>query len=175
MNRVNVATRRVDASLSIVGLMLLTCCTGLAGAAERAHTHGGSSTATVGQTPFGIAGSARNVSRTVVVDMSDDMRFTPAAIEVTAGETIRFRTNNRGRLVHEMVIGRMSDLREHASAMRKSPTMQHHEANAAHVQPGGSRNVVWKFNRPGEFSYACLIDGHFEAGMVGTIIVKPQQ
>ena len=29
--------------------------------------------------------------------------------------------------------------------------------------------MVWRFNRAGTFKFACLIAGHFEAGMVGTI------
>jgi len=32
--------------------------------------------------------------------------------------------------------------------------------------------MVWQFNRPGEFRFACLVPGHYEAGMTGTIIVR---
>ncbi len=42
-----------------------------------------------------------------------------------------------------------------------------------HVKPGARQEVVWNFNRPGEFHYACLIAGHYQAGMVGTISVVP--
>ena len=35
--------------------------------------------------------------------------------------------------------------------------------------------MVWNFNRPGEFQFACLVAGHFEAGMKGTISVKPKE
>jgi uncharacterized cupredoxin-like copper-binding protein len=31
---------------------------------------------------------------------------------------------------------------------------------------------VWTFNRAGEFDFACLVGGHYEAGMKGRIIVK---
>jgi uncharacterized cupredoxin-like copper-binding protein len=31
----------------------------------------------------------------------------------------------------------------------------------------------WQFTRAGEFFYACLIPGHFEAGMVGKVTVTP--
>jgi len=37
--------------------------------------------------------------------MTDEMRFEPAAIDVTAGETIRFVHRNVGKVMHEMVIG----------------------------------------------------------------------
>ena len=52
--------------------------------------------------------------------------------------------------------------------------MDHHgEAGMVHVAPGKSGSLVWQFTRPGEFHYACLVPGHFEAGMVGTIKVGP--
>jgi uncharacterized cupredoxin-like copper-binding protein len=39
------------------------------------------------------------------------------------------------------------------------------------VDAGQSGEIVWTFNRVGEFEFACLIAGHFQAGMVGTITV----
>ena len=32
--------------------------------------------------------------------------------------------------------------------------------------------LIWIFDRAGEFSFACRIPGHYEAGMVGRIIVR---
>jgi uncharacterized cupredoxin-like copper-binding protein len=49
--------------------------------------------------------------------------------------------------------------------------MEHDEPHMAHVKPGKSESLVWTFNKPGEFDFACLIAGHFEAGMVGKIKV----
>jgi uncharacterized cupredoxin-like copper-binding protein len=31
--------------------------------------------------------------------------------------------------------------------------------------------MIWHFNRAGDFQFACLIPGHFQAGMIGTIKV----
>lgn len=42
----------------------------------------------------------------------------------------------------------------------------------AHVPPGQRGDLVWHFNRAGDFEFACLIPGHFEAGMRGTLRVK---
>jgi uncharacterized cupredoxin-like copper-binding protein len=42
----------------------------------------------------------------------------------------------------------------------------------SHVPPAEAGEVVWRFNRAGTFKFACLIAGHFEAGMVGTINVR---
>ncbi len=124
------------------------------------------------QKPFGIAGDPRQVSRTIVMDMTDEMRFFPAMLNLRVGDTIRFKLKNGGKTMHEMVIGTLPDLEEHAALMRKFPDMEHDEPYMAHVKPGTTQDLVWRFNRPGEFHYACLIAGHFEAGMVGKVIVR---
>lgn len=123
------------------------------------------------QKPFGIAGDGARVSRTIDIAMTDDMRFSPAAIHAVVGETIRFRLTNEGRALHEMVIGTLTDLHAHAATMQKGPGMQHDAPYMAHVKPGASAEIVWTFNRPGEFTYACLVPGHFEAGMSGKVVV----
>lgn len=127
---------------------------------------------TAEQKPWGIAGDARG-ARTIEIRMGDDMRFRPERIAVRQGETIRFVVRNRGKVLHEMVIGTPGELREHAALMKKFPKMEHDEPYMTHVKPGRKGNVVWNFNRPGTFQFACLIPGHFDAGMTGTIVVAP--
>jgi uncharacterized cupredoxin-like copper-binding protein len=150
--------------------------TALAGATAAAHEsapHGGSRKAAVPeQKPWGIAGDARAAGRTVVVRMTDAMRFTPDFIEVRLGQTLRLDLRNDGRMLHEMVIGTAQELREHAELMKKFPNMEHDEPWMAHVAPGQRGRIVWTFNRPGEFEFACLIAGHYEAGMRGRILVR---
>lgn len=124
------------------------------------------------QHAFGIAGRADRVARTVVIDMSDDMRYSLARLHVRRGETVRLVVNNRGSLLHELVLGTDAELRKHAELMKKFPNMEHDEPYMVHVPPGGSAEMVWRFNRAGEFRYGCLIAGHFEAGMTGTVTVR---
>ena len=125
------------------------------------------------QKDWGIAGERRQARRTIEVGMGDDMRFSPARIEVREGETLRFVIRNRGKLMHEFVIGTKRELDEHAALMAKFPDMEHDEPYMAHVAPGRTGEIVWTFNRAGEFHFACLIAGHYQAGMVGTIVVTP--
>ena len=124
------------------------------------------------QTAWGIAGDAKAAKRTIEVGMSDDMRFTPARIDVRVGETVRFRIRNQGKLMHEFVIGTKAELDKHAELMIKFPTMEHDEPYMAHVAPGKTGEIVWTFNRAGSFDFACLIAGHYQAGMVGKITVE---
>ena len=121
---------------------------------------------------FGKAADPRRAKRTVSVEMNDQMRFVPGEITVQRGEVVRFRPVNKGQVMHEMVIGTMKDLKEHAELMRKHPGMEHDEPHMAHVAPGKTGEIGWQFTRAGEFYYGCLIPGHFEAGMIGKVIVK---
>ena len=123
------------------------------------------------QKPWGIAGDARAATRTLTVGMADNMRFSPGKIEVKLGETIRFTIKNSGQVMHEFVIGTKKELDEHAALMVKFPKMEHDEPYMAHVAPGKTGEIVWHFNRAGTFDFACLIAGHYQAGMTGTIIV----
>ncbi len=123
------------------------------------------------QKEWGIAGDAKAVNRTITLSMTDNMRFTPDKIDVKQGETIKFVIKNSGKVMHEMVLGTKKDLDEHAALMMKFPGMEHEEPYMAHVGPGKTGEIVWTFNKPGTFDYACLIAGHYQAGMVGKVTV----
>lgn len=124
------------------------------------------------QKPWGIAGDDKPGLRTIEIRMIDNMRFIPDRIQLRQGETIRFVVRNHGRLLHEMVIGAKAHLEEHAALMMKFPDMEHDEPDMTHVKPGKNGRIVWNFNRPGEFEFACLVAGHYQAGMVGSISVR---
>ena len=122
--------------------------------------------------PFGKASDPRKAKRTIAVDMADTMRFSPSEITVKRGETVRFVAKNSGQQMHEMVLGTMKELKEHAEQMRKHPEMEHDEPHMLHVAPGKTGEMGWQFTKAGEFYYGCLVPGHFEAGMMGKVIVK---
>jgi len=157
--------------------LLTTFALTLAAAGVQAHgDHAASAPAVVKkeQKPWGIAGDRRTARHTVEIRMSDDMRFTPSRIEVRLGETLRLVMRNSGAVLHELVIGTQQELEEHAALMQKFPGMEHDEPYMAHVKPGQTGEIVWTFNRSGEFDFACLIAGHFQAGMRGKFIVSPR-
>lgn len=123
------------------------------------------------QKAWGIAGHAKAVKRTIELTMSDDMRFTPDRIAVRQGETIKLVVKNGGKMLHELVIGTKEELDAHAALMAKFPNMEHDEPYMAHVASGKTGQLIWHFNRAGDFDFACLIPGHYQAGMVGKIKV----
>ncbi len=126
----------------------------------------------VESTSFGRQGDPSKVTRTIRVDMADSMRFTPADLTIKRGETVKLIATNKGQVLHEMVLGTPEELKKHADLMKRFPEMEHEEAHMTHVKPGKSGEIVWQFDKPGEFQFACLLPGHFEAGMVGKVVVK---
>ena len=123
------------------------------------------------QKAWGIAGNAKAAKRSVEFRMSDTMRFTPDRLDVKRGETLKLVIRNEGQMLHEFVLGTKAELDEHAALMVKFPDMEHDEPYMAHVPPGKTGQIVWTFNRAGDFDFACLIAGHYQAGMVGKIKV----
>jgi uncharacterized cupredoxin-like copper-binding protein len=156
---------------ALLGAGMLTLARGATAHGEKPHA-GKPASARKEQKDWGIAGDAKAARRSIQVGMGDDMKFSPALIEVELNETIRFVVRNRGKLLHEFVIGTRKELEDHAALMLKFPNMEHDEPYMAHVAPGQRGQIVWQFNRPGEFEFACLVAGHFQAGMKGRLIVR---
>ena len=145
-----------------------------------AHAHGEKTHAAVAaavaeQTAWGIAGKPERITRTITLDMTDAMRFTPDTLTVQEGDTVRFIAQNADRMLHEMVIGTPGALAKHAAMMARFPNIEHNEPYMVHVDPGKNGEIVWHFNRAGSFEFACLLAGHYQAGMRGTITVTPKQ
>lgn len=124
------------------------------------------------ETAFGMPGEAAHVSRTIEVQAADNMRYTPASITARRGETVKFVLKNTGHLPHEFVLGDPKSLTEHAALMRRYPNMEHDDPNMAKVVPGGTATLIWTFTQPGTVEFACLMPGHYEAGMKGAIEVS---
>jgi uncharacterized cupredoxin-like copper-binding protein len=123
------------------------------------------------QTAWGVAADVHAKARTIRVVMSDAMRFTPDRFTVQQGETIRLVVQNAGQMQHELVLGTRETLDAHAAMMVQFPDMAHDEPYMAHVPAGQTRTLFWTFNQAGAFEFACLIAGHYQAGMTGSIVV----
>jgi uncharacterized cupredoxin-like copper-binding protein len=127
--------------------------------------------APVEEKAFGREGDPKQATRTIRIEGRDTMRYTPSAITVKQGETVRFVVKNAGKLMHESVLGTKAELNEHYELMKKFPDMEHDEPHMVHLKPGETGEMFWQFTKAGEFYFACLVPGHYEAGMFGTIKV----
>ena len=123
----------------------------------------------------GEPGNPKKPARTVTVTMRDDegkMQFIPERIDVKKGDQVHFIIQNKGVLKHEFTLASVEDNNKHAELMKKYPDMEHDDPNAKSVDPGKSAEILWRFSKTGTFEFACLIPGHREAGMHGTVTVK---
>ena len=144
---------------------------------------------------FGQPASAANATRTVEVDMTD-IAFTPKALQVKAGETVRFVLVNKGQLLHEFNLGHAAMHVEHQKEMLDmqqsgmlTPTgmshagmdhsamghgaMKHDDLNSVLVAPGKTAELIWTFTKTDNLEFACNVPGHYQAGMVGTVKIAP--
>jgi uncharacterized cupredoxin-like copper-binding protein len=128
-----------------------------------------------GGEPFGEPGDSRKPARIVQVVMreaDERMEFIPRDVKIRKGEQIKFVIRNNGEMDHEIVIGTLEGNLKHGAQMAKNPDMEHDDPNARRLVPKASDSIIWKFTKAGEFDFSCLIPGHREAGMSGTIIVQ---
>jgi uncharacterized cupredoxin-like copper-binding protein len=146
---------------------------------------------------FGKPATASKATRTVTVAMRDNL-FEPESIPVQAGETIRFIVKNEGQFVHEFNIGTAAMHAAHQAEMAMmvdhgvlepdrinrdrmkmdmggGKTMEHDDPNSVLLEPGESGEIVWTFTKAVELEFACNVPGHYDAGMVGRMSVKPRQ
>jgi len=123
----------------------------------------------------GEPGDAKKPARIVQVTMGEmdgKMMFMPAKLEIKKGEQVKFMLRNNGELEHEFILATTAENLKHGEAMKKNPDMEHDDPNGKRLAPKKTDEIVWKFTKAGEFEYSCLIPGHREAGMVGSIVVK---
>jgi len=138
------------------------------GAPGHSHSHDAGFSA-------GEPGNPKKPARIVLVTMREGdgkMMFIPERVEVRRGEQIKFMLRNSGELDHEFVLASREENLKHAEEMKKNPDMEHDDPNAKRLTPKKTSDLVWRFTKSGTFEFGCLIPGHREAGMTGTIVVK---
>ena len=172
---ISIRTRRLELKSNRTVVLLCFCSMFAAGIAQAHEKHAAAAKVDYSkaeQMPFGIAADPKKAVRTMRIEMADTMRFTPAEVKVKRGETVRFVVTNKGKQMHEMVLGTMDDLKKHSELMKKFPGMEHDEPYMAHVAPAKTAEMGWRFSKAGTFYYGCLQPGHFEAGMIGKVVVE---
>ncbi len=155
------------AALALIGAAAISAN---AGVGKPGHSHGHDASYSAGE-----PGDSKKPARIVQVVMRESdgkMLFIPDRIEVRTNEQIKFVLRNNGELEHEFVLATTAENLKHAEAMKKNPDMEHDDPNAKRLAPKKANEMVWKFTKAGEFEYSCLIPGHRDSGMVGTVTVK---
>lgn len=117
----------------------------------------------------------KRIARTIeIVAREGDgkMSYSLDKIEVKVGEQIRFKLKNDGELAHEFMLDSFENNAKHKIQMQKNPEMEHDDPNGKRLEPKKSGELIWRFTKAGTFELACLIPGHYEAGMKGVVVVS---
>jgi uncharacterized cupredoxin-like copper-binding protein len=124
---------------------------------------------------LGSKGKKAKATRTINITMMEDgdgnMVFEPKNLTFKEGETAILKFTNKGELDHEFVMDSEDKVIEHKALMEKFPEMEHEDDNSLRLAPGEKGEIVWTFSKSGKFAFACLIPGHYEAGMHGPLHV----
>lgn len=125
---------------------------------------------------IGEPAAAEPTSRTVEISMTETpdgaMVFSPARLDFRSGETVRLVIRNDGAQEHEFVMDTPAEIQDHKAMMAAMPDMVHSAPNTLRLQPGTRGEITWTFGAPGRFEFACLLLGHYEAGMHGPLRVN---
>jgi uncharacterized cupredoxin-like copper-binding protein len=111
---------------------------------------------------------------TFEIDMKDELVYNPTTLAAKVGEKIRFVFKNTGRLAHDALIGDTHAQEEHEAAGGKDHESHHGDEPPPFVTvpPGGTDEIVYVFDTPGEIIIGCHQAGHFAAGMKLTVTVS---
>jgi len=115
-----------------------------------------------------------DVDRTVEIVMTD-FAFEPEQLEVSSGETIRFVVINAGAVDHEFRLSNAHRIEEHLASGHEDHDHEegHHEGGDVFIvlEPDETGELVVTFPEDTTVytETACLLPGHYEAGMKGTI------
>lgn len=123
---------------------------------------------------YGKPGDPKKPARIVQIVFREEdgrMLFQPNNLRVRKGEQIRFQLRNNGAVDHEFVVATLDDNLKHMKEMEKNPDMEHSDPNTKRLKPKATGEIVWHFTKAGTFDFSCLIPGHRQAGMFGTIVV----
>ncbi len=139
-------------------------------------------TAVVPLAPAAQEGAAR----TIEIQASDNMRFTPDRITARPGEALHVVLKDVGSvpkvaMAHNFVLLKKGvdakGFAEKSAAARDTdfiaPALQDQALAATRlVGPGETTEITFKAPPAGSYTFICTFPGHFASGMKGTLVVK---
>ncbi len=96
----------------------------------------------------------------------NDFSVTPSMTALIAGQPYRFVVTNAGKETHEFVL-------EAGDVVDKPLDGTSGKAEIADIAPGATKEMTWTFTKPGAYQMACHVPEHFEAGMMASFTVVP--
>jgi uncharacterized cupredoxin-like copper-binding protein len=124
----------------------------------------------------GLAGprpAPRPVAVTITMTPQNEFLFVPREVRVRVGQRVTLTLINNGRIPHDLHIDRLGVHVPPRTGTRAEIAALAGRFSPRHVvAPGQRSTVTFTATRRGRFDLICLVPGHREAGMTGTLIVE---
>lgn len=116
-----------------------------------------------GPAPSIVPGTAQD-PRVITMEATGSLTFVPSSVTLVAGEVVRFEVTNSAGFPHDFYIGAPADVES-----RNVTALQ-----GIADWPSGTMTLDFTVPTSGELEFACLVPGHLEAGMKGTVTIVSQ-
>lgn len=101
-----------------------------------------------------------------------DISYSVKTITVKKGVPVTFTFANKGRVVHEAVVGTRAHQVAHDKEMAAMGGMvMADEPTAIALKPGVTKKLNVTFDKAGRYEVACHTPGHYSAGMKINVVV----
>lgn len=123
-------------------------------------------------------GGTSQPSTEITIELTD-FTYSPSSITIPAGQPVVLTIHNAGLVEHDFVIDKIfvsSVVAEGDAAEHEMPDMAA-ESYDLHISTPVGETSTLKFTamEPGTYQFFCTVEGHLEAGMIGELIVVPQE
>ena len=123
------------------------------------------------ETASGRHGDPRQITRTINLDISDNMRLTPTELNIKQGETIKFVLKNAAKSPIGIALGIATEQKERTAMLKQFPKMEMNQPNQVQAKPGEAGELIWQFTKAGEFNFGCAAAACVSAGVSAKILV----
>ena len=130
----------------------------------------------------GCGGTSQPVTELTVV--ATDFAYEPNMIYVPVGEEVTITFRNDGQVEHDFVVTdiNLAGTDEHMEEGEGEHMDDEMDEHAEHLeyaihaltQPGDSATIKFTALEAGEYEIFCTVQGHKDAGMIGSLIVVAQ-
>jgi uncharacterized cupredoxin-like copper-binding protein len=102
----------------------------------------------------------------IAIKMTDNA-FSQKALRIKKGTQVTFTFSNKGKLLHEAVVGTKAEQAAHEKEMTDSmdDMSMGDEPNTVSVKAGAQKTLKYTFSKAGTYEISCHEPGHYKAGM----------
>jgi uncharacterized cupredoxin-like copper-binding protein len=120
---------------------------------------------------FPVGAATKPAEQKVAVAMTD-IKYSVKSIQVKKGVPVTFTFVNKGKGVHEAVVGTRTEQIAHDKEMAAMGGMvMADEPHAIALKPGVTKKLRYTFTKAGRYEIGCHTPGHYNAGMKIDIVV----